>query len=79
MKEHCDNHCETCPMPTQVHCIVLFSRSLNYGLGNILERLERLETLAKGENTSPIIPTGFGMSSMNPDSVKLPTQETGEI
>ena len=77
MKEHCDNHCETCPMPTQVHCAVLFARSANIGLGNIMERLERLETLVKGENANPIIPTGFGVCSINPESEILPAQEVG--
>lgn len=78
MKEQCDNHCETCPVPNQVHCAVLFSRSANYGLGKILERLELLEAFMKGENTNSIIPSGFGICNKE-DSVILPTQETGEI
>lgn len=77
MKEQCDNHCDTCPMPTQVHCIVLFARSANYGLGNILQRLDKLEAIVKGENAGPIIPSGFGVCSMETDSEKLPAQEVG--
>ena len=77
MKEHCDNHCETCPMPTQVHCAVLFSRSANVGLGNIMERLEHLEMTIKGENTNPLLPTGFGVCSLEDTSANLPAPEVG--
>lgn len=77
MKEHCDNHCETCPMPTQVHCAVLFSRSANIGLGNIMNRLEQLETLVKGDHAANITPAGFGICMERDISANLPAQEVG--
>lgn len=78
MKEKCDNRCDTCPMPTQVHCAVLFSRTINMGMINIVDKLCHLENLIKGDATAPITPRGFEPCiELSPDSEKLPAPEVG--
>ena len=42
-KEKCDNHCETCPVNGQVYCSVMFAKTTNQTMNNILERLGVLE------------------------------------
>ena len=69
MKEKCDNRCETCPMPTQIHCILVFSKATNESVGALDERLKALEGMAASEQPNLINPLK--------ESVILPTQETG--
>ena len=43
MKEKCDNICETCPMATQIHCVLVYSKATNASVGALAERLKALE------------------------------------
>lgn len=65
MKEKCDNICETCPMQTQLHCVLVYSKATNESVGALAERISRLES------PEPIL--------INPlASEKLPALEVGE-
>lgn len=46
MKDQCDNHCETCPMQTQIHCILVYSKATNQSVGALDERIRALESRA---------------------------------
>lgn len=46
MKDQCDNHCETCPMQTQIHCILVYSKATNQSVGALEERISALERRA---------------------------------
>lgn len=81
MKESCDNHCETCPMQTQLHCVLVFSKATNTSVGALAERIQKLEETMKAEQPTIINPLSgeqFGISEqLNEYSAKLPAQETG--
>ena len=69
MKEKCDNNCATCPMQTQMHCVLVFSKANNASIGVLMERIQALESRMSIEQ--PML--------LNPiDSVKHPTQEEDE-
>lgn len=73
MKEKCDNHCETCPIQTQVHCTLLYVKATNASIGALAERIDTLEARFANEQHSLLIP------SINEDSAILPAQEQEEI
>lgn len=81
MKESCDNHCETCPMQTQLHCVLVFSKASNTSIGALAERIQALEQTVRREQSPIINPLSgeqFGTSLFaNEDSAKLPAQEVG--
>lgn len=67
MKEKCDNNCATCPMQTQMHCVLVFSKANNASIGVLMERIQALENSIE----QPML--------LNPiDSVKHPTLEEDE-
>lgn len=70
MKEKCDNHCETCPMPTQVHCSLFYAKATNASIGALAERIEAIETRLATEQPSLLVPT-------IEDSAIPPAQELG--
>ena len=43
MKEKCDNHCETCPMQSQVFCALIFAKANNSAIGSLAQRVENVE------------------------------------
>ena len=43
MKEKCDNHCETCPMQSQIYCTLMFAKANTAAIGNIANRVENIE------------------------------------
>ena len=73
-------------MPTQLHCVVVFSRATNESVGALAERIERLEKSVRTEQ-SPIINPLLGQMSAaveeepvaeeEEESEKLPAQEVG--
>ena len=67
MKEKCDNHCETCPMQTQMHCALVYAKATNASLGVLAERIETIE--ARLQSEQPML--------LNPidNSAKLPALE----
>ena len=70
MKEKCDNNCATCPMQTQIHCVLVFCKANNASIGTMMERIQAIENKISIEQ--PML--------LNPiDSVKHPTQEEDEI
>lgn len=75
MKEKCDNHCETCPMQTQVHCAVVHARAAYVTATNIVERLIAIEQSLHPEAPSLINPLA---NEPMTDSAILPAQEQGE-
>lgn len=79
MKEHCDNHCETCPMPTQMHCAVVFSRATNASIGALAERINQLEVAVRGGQSPIINPLAMGYQEIidEEESEKLPAPEVG--
>lgn len=83
MKEQCDNHCETCPMPSQVHCAVVHARAAYITATSIFQRLDNIEQALRQKDHPLINPLATGFASAiidnEKDSVILPTQETGEI
>ena len=70
MKDKCDNHCETCPMQTQMHCALVYAKATNVSVGVLAERLSVLESRLQAEQPALLIPI--------PDSAKLPAQEQEE-
>lgn len=64
MKQQCDNHCETCPMQTQLHCVVVFSRATNESIGALAERIEQLEQSVRSEQSPIINPLTMGPAMM---------------
>ena len=77
MKEKCDNDCSTCPMQTQLHCVVIFSKATNSSLGVLADRLESLEKTVLEK--SPIInPLKIEALEFVEESEKLPAPEVGE-
>lgn len=75
MKEKCDNHCETCPMQTQVHCAVVHSRAAYVTATTIVERLIAIEQSLHHEAPALINPLA---NEPITDSAILPAQEQGE-
>ena len=62
MKEQCDNKCETCPMQSQLYCVLMFTKANNSSMGALAERIEHIEQLLQKEAPSPtfinpILPT----------------------
>lgn len=81
MKESCDNHCETCPMQTQIHCAVVHARAAYITATSIFQRLEGIEQALR-QNDHPLInPLATGFASAITDdgsnSAMLPAQEMG--
>lgn len=72
MKDKCDNHCETCPMQTQIHCTLFYAKANNASVGALAERIEALEARLAAEQPSLLMPT------INEDSANLPAQEQEE-
>lgn len=72
MKEKCDNHCETCPIQTQVHCTLFYVKTNNASIGALAERIDSLEARLANEQPSLLMP------SINENSAILPAQEQGE-
>ena len=69
MKEKCDNNCATCPMQTQMHCVLVYSKANNASIAAMMERIQAIESRMSIEQ--PML--------LNPiDSVKLPTLEEEE-
>ena len=62
MKEKCDNNCATCPMQTQMHCVLVFCKANNAALAMLAEKMNSEQPML----LNPI------------DSVKHPTQEEDE-
>jgi len=80
MKQQCDNHCETCPMPTQLHCVVVFSRATNESIGALAERIDQLEKSVRSEQSPIINPLAMDYQEIIDDeeeSEKLPAPEVG--
>ena len=71
MKEKCDNHCETCPMQTQIHCALVYAKATNASLGALNERMEAIETRLRSEQYNLLMPT------TNEDSATPPALELG--
>ena len=81
MKQSCDQHCETCPMQTQVHCAVVHARAAYITATSISQRLESIEQALR-QNDHPLInplATGFASAIIDDeeDSEKLPAPEVG--
>lgn len=81
MKESCDNHCETCPMQTQLHCVLVFSKATNTSVGALAERIQKLEETMKAEQPTIINPLSGepvgNTEQLDEYSAMLPAQETG--
>ena len=81
MKQSCDQHCETCPMQTQIHCAVVHARAAYITATNIFQRLESIEQVLRQNEHQLINPLATGFASAitddESDSAKLPAQETG--
>lgn len=75
MKERCDNQCETCPMQTQLHCAVVYSKAAYVAMGKLMERVESVEKKMQPEIAAIINPLAPVIDNI--ESVKLPTQEVG--
>lgn len=56
MKKECDNHCETCPMQSQIYCALMFARATNASLTAIDDRLASLEQAVRPEEVTLINP-----------------------
>ena len=81
MKQSCDQHCETCPMQTQVHCEVVHARAAYITATSIFQRLDGIEQALR-QNDHPLInplATGFASAIIDDeeDSEKLPAPEVG--
>ena len=81
MKQSCDQHCETCPMQTQVHCAVVHARAAYITATSIFRRLDGIEQFLR-QNDHPLInplATGFAsaITDDEEDSEKLPAPEVG--
>ena len=81
MKQSCDQHCETCPMQTQVHCAVVHARAAYITATSIFQRLDSIEQALR-QNDHPLInplATGFAAAIIDDeeDSEKLPAPEVG--
>lgn len=76
MKERCDNQCETCPMQTQLHCAVVYSKAAYVAMGKLMERVESVEKKMQPEIAAIINPLAPAIDN-SIESVKLPTQEVG--
>ena len=81
MKQSCDQHCETCPMQTHIHCAVVHARAAYITATSIFQRLEGIEQALR-QNDHPLInplATGFVSAIIDneEDSEKLPAQEVG--
>lgn len=70
MKEKCDNHCETCPMQTQIHCALVYAKATNASLGALNERMEAIETRLSSEQYQLLMPA-------TEDSATPPALELG--
>lgn len=70
MKEKCDNHCETCPMQTQVHCALVYAKATNASLGALSERMDAIETRLRSEQYNLLMPA-------TEDSATPPALELG--
>lgn len=70
MKDKCDNHCETCPMQTQVHCALVYAKATNTSVGVLAERIAAIESRLQTEQPTLLIPIQ--------DSANLPAQEQEE-
>lgn len=71
MKEKCDNHCETCPMQTQIHCVLVYAKANNASVGALAERLQRVEASLESKQTPLFNP-------IQQDSAILPALEREE-
>ena len=69
MKTECDNHCETCPMQTQMHCALVYAKATNASLGALAERIAVIESRLQAEQPTLLNPIQ--------DSAILPAQEQG--
>jgi hypothetical protein len=82
MKQSCDQHCETCPMQTQVHCAVVHARAAYITATSIFQRLDGIEQALR-QNDHPLInPLAMGIGSAlidieEEDSEILPAPEVG--
>lgn len=76
MKERCDNQCETCPMQTQLHCAVVYSKATYVAMGKLMERVESVEKKMQPGIAAIINPLAPAIDN-SIESVKLPTQEVG--
>ena len=70
MKDKCDNHCETCPMQTQMHCALVYAKATNTSVGVLAERLSAIESRLQAEQPTLLTPIQ--------DSAILPAQEQEE-
>ena len=70
MKDQCDNHCETCPMQTQIHCILVYAKATNQSVGALDERIRALESRAVQDAPNLLNP-------LETESEKLPALEVG--
>lgn len=43
MKEKCDNHCETCPMQSQIYCSLMFAKANNAAINSLAARVANIE------------------------------------
>ena len=80
MKQQCDQHCETCPMQTQVHCAVVHARAAYITAATINERLAGIEQALQKDNHPLINPLAMGYAPIIDDeeeSEKLPAPEVG--
>lgn len=80
MKQQCDQHCETCPMQTQVHCAVVHARAAYITAATINERLAGIEQALQKDNHPLINPLAMGYQEIIDDeeeSEKLPAPEVG--
>lgn len=80
MKQSCDQHCETCPMQTQVHCAVVHARAAYITATSISQRLDGIEQALR-QNDHPLInPLAMCYQEIiddEEDSEKLPAPEVG--
>jgi hypothetical protein len=70
MKNKCDNHCETCPMQTQIHCALVYAKATNTSVGALDARIAAIESRLQPEQPTLLIPIQ--------DSANLPAQEQEE-
>lgn len=56
MKQQCDNHCETCPMQSQIYCALMYAKANNESMGGLEERLSNIESsLQKEDVPEPLL------------------------
>ena len=67
-------------MPTQLHCVVVFSRATNESIGALAQRIDRPEKSVRSEQSPIINPLAMGYQEIIDDeeeSEKLPAPEVG--